>query len=273
MIPLKGQLTREPAALICVAEDKILCPIEPLDPDLSQWKLLPLALESSLPESRLAHDEVIEGYRLLEFSACFELQGYCWMRLRSQLDVLPEAEFSLLGRALQWARWYWQHRFCGSCGAETEVHEKELARVCAPCELHFYPRLSPCVMILIVREHKGQPQCLLALHGHHRERQLYTILAGFIEAGETAEQAARREAKEEVGLELGELTYLGSQAWPFPGQLMLAFTANYMGGELTIDHDEIVDANWYNVSDLPLTPPEVTLSGKVIKQWCDQHQS
>ena len=191
--------------------------------------------------------------------------GYDWRALRSFLGAVTEAEFSLGGRALQVAGWDLDHRFCGRCGGETSYHPRDRARVCDRCELAVYPRISPCVIMLPVRG----DECLLARHNHHR-RPLLTALAGFIEPGENAEQALVREVKEEVGLDVGAVRYVGTQSWPFPGQLMIGYLVQVTGGELRLDEEEIAQAQWFHRRAIPDDiPPGETLSGQLIRRFIE----
>ena len=150
--------------------------------------------------------------------------------LRSRLGAVVDAEFLLAGRAQQLAHWWEFHRFCGRCGGPTrlELHERVLA--CGACGALYYPRIAPCAIGIVVRGN----ECLLA-HNAHFAEGLYSALAGFIEAGESAEQALIREIREETGIEACDLEYIGSQPWPFPSQLMLGFIARYHSGEIAVD--------------------------------------
>lgn len=179
--------------------------------------------------------------------------------LRDYLGRIPDGLFRLLGRALQINDWYRSHRFCGTCGTETSLLEGERARACKVCGQSFYPRLSPCIMALITRG----DECLLA-RNKQWTRPFFSALAGFIEPGESAEEALRREVMEEVGLNVGGLHYYASQPWPFPGQLMIGFFAEYLGGEIRIDDVEIAEARWFHYRDLPPIPGEFTLAGQLI---------
>lgn len=190
-----------------------------------------------------------------------------WSGLRALLGVLDEMQFALGGRALQVLRWDIDHQYCGRCAGETKYHDRDRARICQRCELAVYPRISPCVIMLITR---GE-ECLLAHHRAHRQgryRGMYTALAGFIEPGESAEQALAREVREEVGLEVGAARYIGSEPWPFPGQLMLGFIAEWASGAINPDGEEVVDAQWFHRRHLPDTIPQAqTLSAHLIRTF------
>ena len=184
--------------------------------------------------------------------------------LRNFIGSVPEGLFRLLGRALQINDWYRAHRHCGYCGGETTLVPNERAMGCGQCRKIYYPRLSPCIMALVTR---GE-ECLLARNGQWRG-PMYSVLAGFIEPGESAEDALRREVLEEVGLSVGDLHYKGSQPWPFPGQLMLGFFAAYQGGDIQVDGVEIVEAQWFHYRALPDTPGEYSLSGQLIRTFVE----
>ncbi len=193
--------------------------------------------------------------------------GFHWEPLRSLLGrgAIEETEFNLVGCGLQLFHWDRDHQFCGRCGNATNAHQKDRARTCETCQIDFYPRLSPCVIMLISR---GE-ECLLARHARSKAN-FYSTLAGFIEPGESVENALRREVMEEVGVQVQNLRFFTSQPWPFPGQLMLGFNADYHAGEIVIDDDEIEDAQWWHYRDLPPVPPAGTLSGKLIQHFVDQ---
>lgn len=188
-----------------------------------------------------------------------QASGFVTSGLRSQLGQVADELFSLAGRAQQLAHWYEFHRYCGRCGRATqlELHERVLA--CSHCGALYYPRIAPCVIGIVLREQT----CLLA-HNANFAEGLYSVIAGFIEPGETAEQALAREIREETNIEVERLEYICSQPWPFPSQLMLGFVAHYKSGEIQVDGVEITDANWFPPHALPQVPPPRTISGKLI---------
>ncbi|VUD47348.1 NADH pyrophosphatase [Thalassocella blandensis] len=192
-------------------------------------------------------------------------EAYEWVPLRSQLGKISSELFQLAGRALQITKWYRDHQYCGVCGSPTRESESDRACVCSQCESRFYPRISPCVIGLVRRGN----ECLLARGVRHPEG-MYSTLAGFIEPGESAEEAFAREVREEVGVEINNIRYFTSQPWPFPGQLMLAFTADYVSGDLQPDMVEIMDAQWFTADKMPLTPPRLTISGWLIDHFLQQ---
>ncbi len=194
-----------------------------------------------------------------------EIARYEWSDLRSQFGRISEEYFQLAGRALQITRWYRDHQFCGVCGGKTRESSSDRALVCQICEARFYPRISPCVIGLVKRGN----MCLLARSARHPEG-MFSTLAGFVEPGESVEQALVREVKEEVGVAINNLRYLTSQPWPFPGQLMLGFLADYAGGEICVDENEILEAHWFAADRMPTTPPEGTIAGRLIGEFVKQ---
>lgn len=239
---------------------------------LSLEQLQPLFLIASpVTEQYLGHDEKRQ-YWVIVFKSFSSVMDFQWLGLRSQLGLIDESTFGLAGRALQIAQWFFDHQYCGRCGNKTTLDEVDRAKVCQLCQLRFYPRISPCMIVLVTRG----PQLLLAHHSRS-SKPVYTTLAGFVEAGECVEDTVRREVMEEVGIKLGKLEYFGSQSWPFPGQLMLGFIAEYEAGEIQIDQQEIKDAHWFSFDQLPLVPPKATVAGQLIDyyvQTCiDKHQN
>ncbi|KAB2928002.1 MAG: NAD(+) diphosphatase [Leptonema illini] len=188
-----------------------------------------------------------------------------WLSLRSLVGEVDDSRFNLWGKAAQLLHWHGSHRYCGRCGRPTQAHASDQALVCPDCSLVWYPRISPCVIVLVTRGN----ELLLARSPRFREG-MYSTLAGFIEPGESAEEALRREVREEVAIEVGAIRYFGSQPWPFPGQLMLGFFAQYASGEIAIDGLEISDAGWYHCRRLPPVPGEGTIAGQMIREYLRQ---
>lgn len=195
-----------------------------------------------------------------------DVHDHHWQNLRHLMSLLDETHYEVSARALQILNWERDHQFCGRCGCATSSHTKEMAKHCDQCDLLFYPRLSPCVIMIVTRGDE-----ILLAHNPLFPARYYSALAGFVEVGESIESALRREVFEEVGIKVGKLEYFGSQPWPFPGQIMIGFVAEYESGEIAVDGVEIEDANWYRFDDLPFVPPISTLSGQLIQHFVEQH--
>jgi NAD+ diphosphatase len=187
--------------------------------------------------------------------------GYVFKRLREMFAVMGEEASAVAGRAFQIAEWARTHRFCGACGTPTVRVSHEFCMRCPNCGQSAYPRISPAMMVLI---RKGD-SILLARNANFVAGR-YSALAGFVEAGESLEATVHREVEEEVGLRVRDLKYFKSQSWPFPHSLMLAFTAEYEGGDIRVDGTEIVDAQWYGPGEqLPDIPPTDSIAGSLIR--------
>ncbi len=185
--------------------------------------------------------------------------------LRSLFSGIEEDFFRMAGRAKQIVGWQATHRFCGRCGSETEPVSGEMAKRCPVCGMVYYPRLSPAIIVLV---RNGERLLLARSNGF--PAGLYSVLAGFVEPGESIEEAVKREVREEVGIEVRNLRYFSSQPWPFPNSLMIGFTAEYAAGELQIDPREIEDAGWYEVGELPTLPPRFSIARTMIEEFIAQ---
>jgi NAD+ diphosphatase len=189
-------------------------------------------------------------------------EGMAFQGLRKLWGVLPEEAWRIAGRAVQIVDWDRNHRFCGRCGTPTERHGSERSRTCPHCGLQHFPRLSPAVITLIEDGDR-----LLLARSPHFAPGVYSTLAGFVEPGESLEEAVVREVREEVGVELADLRYFGSQPWPFPNSLMIGFTARYAGGEIRPQEGEIEDARWFTRDDLPLLPFRASIARSLIEDF------
>jgi NAD+ diphosphatase len=183
--------------------------------------------------------------------------------LMALFGSVDDATWLAAGRALQLVEWARTHRYCGRCATPTEDSPGERARRCPSCGLLAFPRLAPAVITLVERD---DGRALLARNARWPTR-MYSCLAGFVEPGETLEEAVRREVREEVGIEVGQLNYHSSQPWPFPHSLMLGFQAHYDRGEIVCDGAEIADAGWFLPEQLPDLPGPVSIARRLIDSW------
>ena len=179
--------------------------------------------------------------------------------MRALFGLLDENLIWVAGRANQLVDWRRIHRYCGRCGHATEDKPDERARICPRCGLINYPRLSPAIIVAVV---KGD-RILLARNKRFR-RPFYSVLAGFVEPGETLEECVAREVGEEVGISLANIRYFGSQPWPFPNSLMVGFVAEHAGGEIAVDNRELTDARWFSAGNLPPIPPRISIARRLI---------
>ena len=186
--------------------------------------------------------------------------------LRNLLGRIPDSLFTVCARSLQLSEWKRNNQFCGTCGSKMTSHETERAMFCKCNDLLIYPRISPCIIVLVT---KGEE--LLLAHNKNFPGPFYSTLAGFIEAGESAESAIHREIYEEVKVKVKNIKYFGSQSWPFPSQLMLGFHAEYLEGEIIPDGEEIDSADWFHYQKLPQVPTgNISISGQLIESYIEE---
>jgi NAD+ diphosphatase len=187
--------------------------------------------------------------------------------LRQLWGLLDEDLIAVSGHAFQIVNWDRTNQFCGRCGTHMESETERRAKVCPQCGLTSFPPLSPAIIVAVVRGNK-----LLLASAHRHPPGLYSVIAGFVEPGETLKDCVRREVKEETGIEVKDIRYFGSQPWPFPHSLMIAFTATYAGSEIIIEKDEIKDAGWFTADNLPPIPPKISIARQLI-DWFVTQQS
>ena len=190
-----------------------------------------------------------------------EPPGYEFDTLWSFLTTVDQPVFYLIGRAKQLVEWHQHHQYCGACGSPTATIPTDRSRKCNACNISFYPRLSPSIIVLVYR---GQ-EILLAKNATTGVN-FYSTLAGFVEPGESIEETVHREVYEEVGIKVQNLRYFNSQSWPFPNSLMLGFHAEYKSGDISIQEEEIADAQWFHYSELPNKPAMMSISGWLIAE-------
>lgn len=185
--------------------------------------------------------------------------------LREALNILPEAEKIAVGRAREILFWRANVNYCAGCGASLAEATNECAKLCPNCGTLFFPVLAPAVIVAV---RKGET--LLLAHNRKFRAGMYSLIAGFVEAGENLEQTVAREVREEAGIEVKNIRYFGSQSWPFPNSLMLGFTAEYAGGELCPDGEEITDADWFEADAFPDIPSHGSISRTLIDHFVAQ---
>lgn len=186
-------------------------------------------------------------------------EGFVRQGLFEVRKLVPTEIFLTAACAAQLIRWNRDHRYCGRCGKPTAEKTDERARECPSCGIDFYPRLSPAVIVAVVRDDR-----LLLATSERFRADFWSVLAGFVEPGETLEECVAREVYEEVGITVANVRYFGSQPWPFPDSLMLGFTAEYAGGEIRADDVEISEAGWFGADDLPQIPPKASIARQLI---------
>lgn len=196
-----------------------------------------------------------------------EPEGTNFIDLRSLYGILDEDIFLLAGKAFQIVNWDQTHQFCGRCGAQTENLQGENAKICPECGFISYTRISPAIITAVLKDDK-----ILLAHNSNFPKNRYSIIAGFVEPGETLEECVKREVMEEVGIKIKNVTYFGSQPWPFPHSLMIGFISEYESGEICVDNYEITDAGWFDVDNLPELPSKMSISMEIIDWYLKSQQ-
>jgi len=188
--------------------------------------------------------------------------GWEWFDTRTLLSAFTPAQMHAVSCARELHWWHTRHRFCGRCGKPTVDVVGERAKKCPACNALFFPVISPAVIVAVTRGN----QILLA-HNHNFRPGMFSLLAGFVDPGETLEQASVREVREEVGIEIEGLQYISSQPWPFPNSLMVGFSAKHVSGQLAVDGKEIEQAGWFTRAELPEIPRKGTVARSIIDAW------
>ncbi len=197
--------------------------------------------------------------------------GYAAVDLRQVFEAFDPRLFGLAGRAKQIAHWDRDHQFCGRCATSMTALEHERAKRCPACGLTNYPRLSPAMIVAVTRTNEEGVEQILLARNHRFPIGRYSVVAGFVEPGESLEDCVRREVREEVGVAVDEIRYFGSQPWPFPNSLMVGFTARYAGGEIHVEEAEIAEARWFTADALPQVPPKISIARQLIDWFVAQH--
>ena len=191
--------------------------------------------------------------------------GMQFRSVRSLFGDLTDELYQAAGYAFQILDWHLRHHFCSRCGGPLQDKSDERARRCRRCDLTVYPRINPCIIVAVV---KGDEILLVRRRGMTAGR--YSVVAGYVEAGETLETCLRREVLEEAGVQVDRIAYFGSQPWPYSSSLMVAFTAEYAGGVIRADGREISHAGWFRAQSLPLLPGWGSIAGRLIDWFVRQ---
>ncbi len=217
-----------------------------------------------------------DGYRIgvHDKTDCYALRvpagteappGMNFLGLRRLFGMLDPEHYAMAVRATGILNWDRTCRFCSTCGSEIKRHPAILAKQCEACGFTMFPRISPAVIVAVEKDGR----ILLARASRFTEN-LYSVLAGFAEPGESLEDTVRREIREEVGIEVKDIRYFGSQPWPYPDSLMIGFTALWSSGDIAVDNDEITDARWFSVEDLPLIPDRISIARSLIDAFIEK---
>jgi NAD+ diphosphatase len=219
---------------------------------------------SALRMQYLGHRDSVACYAAEISSDPAPPGGTFYPSVRELYGILPDDEIAIAALAVRIIDFDRTTRFCGQCGAPNRQSRRERAKCCDTCGLVTYPRTSPAIIVLV-----RNGDCILLARSPRFPPGLHSILAGFVEPGETLEEAIHREVREETGIEVENIRYMGSEPWPFPGSLMIGFVADYAGGEIVIDNNEIIFAGWFDRDHLPGLPSPMSISRALIDWWAN----
>ncbi len=259
-----SQLSRQNLHFIFINNNLLVRKKSDWNVGLSALPSIPDSLEIHMEErqSLVFSSDYGEHYLLDIHHIEFEDDDHELLTLRELLMTMPPNDFQYVAQAWQYALFLRTHRYCGRCGSEMRKVSWEMAMHCDKCGHRVYPRVSPCIIVAI---HDNE-RILLAQGVRQKGAGFYSTLAGFVESAESLEQAVHREVHEEVGVRLKNIDYFGSQPWPFPHSLMVGYIAEYAGGDIVIDNKEIIDAQWFEIDNLPTIPPKVSIAGHLIEE-------
>lgn len=221
--------------------------------------------------------ELIEDFDIEGFKEENEEINLKFINLYEVFDINEET-YLIGGRAIQIIDWENTHQYCGRCGTKTVTSDVEMAKVCPECGFTSFTRICPAIITSIIKEDKddldenGNPinKVLMARHSYH-EYPRYALIAGFLEAGESVEEAVKREVMEEVGIEVEDIQYFGSQSWPFPNSLMIGCICRYKSGEIKVDENEITKAKWFKKEEIENPPSEISIFSRLIKNFKENY--
>lgn len=267
MIEQNVTVTAETKAIWLVfSGDKIIQTNESTDLMLCTWEELHFAHAYQEQVVKIGNHDGFPCFLIDMGNEHIEHEQLALVSMRAVLMQNQTGFFGIAARAWQIALFMRTHRFCGQCGSVMKQIDWEMAMQCTRCHHRCYPRISPCIIVAIKQNNK----ILLAQGKPQQSRQMFSTLAGFVESGETLEQAVHREVFEEVSIKVKNLRYFASQPWPFPHSLMVGFLADYDAGEIQVDGKEILEAHWYEPDSLPNIPPKLSIAGQLIDHTIEE---
>lgn len=220
--------------------------------------------ELSVQELPDIDGHLCRAYSILEKP---DLSGFCFVGLRESYKLLPRHIYDMAAKASELLYWDSNTRFCGCCGAPT-VRNTVISKVCTSCGKEIWPQVSPAIIVRIRRVQGGR-EWILLVHARNFKRNFYGLVAGFLETGETLEQCVEREVMEETSLKIKNIKYFGSQPWPYPCGVMIGFTADYDGGELHLQDEELSSGGWFTLQNLPEIPDKISIARRLIDDWIE----
>lgn len=193
-----------------------------------------------------------------------ESSQYEMCTLRTSYYKLPHDLYLKAGKCQELIYWDANTKYCGACGAPMEMHT-DISKRCTRCNKEVWPHIATAIIVLI---HRGDE--VLLVHAKNFKSDFYGLVAGFVETGETLEEAVHREVMEETGITIKNLTYFGSQPWPYPSGLMIGFNADYVSGDIRLQHSELTKGDWFTKDNLPQIPEKLSIARMIIDNWLEQ---
>lgn len=192
--------------------------------------------------------------------------GYAFQGMRTLFSRLDDMAYVIAGRAMQLVQWDMDHLFCSRCGQPASERNEEGAQICRSCGYINFPRISPAIIVAVIKDNR-----ILLAHSGRFINNMYSVIAGYVELGESLEECVKREVEEETGIAVKNIRYFGSQYWAYSGALMVGFTADYESGEIRLDDAEIEDAGWFSVDDLPMLPGKLSIARELIDWFVEKN--
>lgn len=231
-----------------------------------------LAFLDTPPEyiSRAGEEFLIQSkeYRYIAYETDSELldlpNGYVWYGLREAYSFIDSSDYSCAAKALELLYWDAGSKFCGRCGSSMQ-RSTDISKKCTACANEIFAQVSPAVIVLVRRGREA-----LLVHARNFTRPVFGLVAGFVETGESLEECVAREVLEETSLSVRNISYVASQAWPYPNSLMLAFTADYASGELAFADGELTAGGFFTPENLPQLPPHPSIARSLIEAWLEE---
>ena len=196
--------------------------------------------------------------------------GYTYIGLRESFSRLSREDYDMASKAAELLYWDANTKYCGMCGAPMQ-RATEISKQCTHCGKESWPQVSPAIIVRIRKKNDDGTEAILLVHARNfRRTEMYGLVAGFVETGETLEDCVRREVREETHLQVTNIQYFGSQSWPYPCSIMIGFTADYAGGELQIQKEELSKAGWFTKDNMPEIPDKMSIARRLIDDWLSQ---
>jgi len=241
---------------------------DPADPvySIPQSAEPPVALKEWTTVINLPDDDMGVARKAYSINTAAHLDGYRFVGLRESFSHLREEEYRIAGKAAELLYWDSNTKYCGLCGAPMR-RVTDISKQCTHCGKEVWPQVSPAIIVRIRRIIDGEEKILLVHAKNFRRSEMYGLVAGFVETGETLEECVRREVAEETHLKVKNIRYFGSQSWPYPSGIMIGFTADYDEGEVKIQEEELSRAGWFGRSNMPPIPDKMSIARKLIDNW------